>query len=95
MDTQLLRGVGCLEGISLLLLLFVAMPLKYVWGYSAWVPYVGMAHGVLFLAFLVVLLITSHKMQWSIGMFLLGLLASLLPFGTFLFDAKVKKQAML
>lgn len=95
MNTQLLRGVGCLEGISLLLLLFVAMPLKYVWGYSVLVPYVGMAHGVLFLAFLVVLLITSHKMQWSIGMFLLGLLASLLPFGTFLFDTKVKKHAML
>lgn len=93
MNMQLLRGVGLLEGSSLLLLLFVAMPLKYVWDYPALVPYVGMAHGVLFLAFLVVLLTTSHQKQWSIGVFLLGLLASIVPFGTFLFDAKVKKMA--
>ena len=68
MSTQLLRGVGCLEGISLLLLLFVAMPLKYVWGYSAWVPYVGMAHGVLFLAFLVVLApLVAVAVGWGFG----------------------------
>lgn len=48
MDTQLLRGRGLLEGISLLLLLFVAMPLKYVWGYSVLVPYGYGAWGVVF-----------------------------------------------
>ena len=94
MNIQWLRGVGFLEGISLLLLLFVAMPLKYFWNYPMLIPFVGLAHGILFMVFLVVLFVTSHKMQWSIGIFLLGLLASLLPFGTFFFDNKVKKLAI-
>lgn len=92
MDIKLLRLVGFLEGVSMLVLLFVAMPMKYFGGNPALVPYAGLAHGVLFLLFFVLLLAVSHLRKWSVGMFLFGLAASLLPFGPFVFDAKVKKQ---
>lgn len=91
MILKLFRVIALLEGVSLLLLFFVAMPLKYFFDYPVLVPYVGLAHGVLFLAFFVMLLITSHVQKWSVMMFVGGLIASLLPFGTFVFDAKIKR----
>ena len=53
-DTTLnrLRSIGTWEGISYLLLLFVAMPLKYIWGHPEAVRVVGMAHGILWMAFI-------------------------------------------
>jgi integral membrane protein len=51
MNVQALRFVGTLEGISFLLLLGVAMPIKYIWGNSVFVKYIGMGHGVLFVPF--------------------------------------------
>lgn len=91
MNIKTLRIVGFLEGLSFLLLLFVAMPLKYIWDNPIWVKYVGMGHGILFIAFLAVLFIVCEKMKWSIKMFVLGLIASILPFGPFVFDHKLKK----
>lgn len=91
MNIKALRLVGLLEGISFLLLLFIAMPLKYIWDNPILVKYVGMGHGFLFIAFLVVLLAVCHRMKWSLSMFLMGLAASILPFGTFVFDLKLKK----
>ena len=55
MNVQALRFVGTLEGISFLLLLGVAMPIKYIWGNPVFVKYIGMGHGVLFVLFLVML----------------------------------------
>lgn len=91
MSVNALRVVGFLEGISFLLLLFVAMPMKYLFNNPILIPYVGMGHGVLFLLFLAVLVITCHIMKWSIGIFIAGVIASILPFGPFIFDAKIKK----
>ena len=91
MTIKTLRLVGLLEGISFLLLLFIAMPLKYIWETPIFVKYVGMGHGVLFIAFLAVLLVVCHRMKWPLSMFLMGLAASILPFGTFVFDIKLKK----
>ena len=91
MNIQSLRVVGFLEGLSFLALLFIAMPLKYIWGNPILVKYVGMGHGVLFIAFLVVLFVVCEKQKWSLKMFILGLIASILPFGPFVFDAKIKK----
>ncbi|MFS7180260.1 DUF3817 domain-containing protein [Serratia proteamaculans] len=51
MNIQTLRAVGFLEGLSFLLLLFIAMPMKYMWGNPILVKYVGMGHGVLFVCF--------------------------------------------
>lgn len=93
MNIKSLRIVGFLEGLSFLLLLFVAMPMKYIWGNPILVKYIGMGHGVLFIAFLAVLFVVCEKQKWSIKMFILGLIASILPFGPFIFDHKLKKFA--
>lgn len=92
MNIKTLRWVGFLEGISFLLLLFIAMPMKYMFDNPVLVKYVGMGHGVLFIAFLVVLFVVCEKQKWSLKMFILGLIASILPFGPFVFDAKLKKM---
>ena len=91
MNIKSLRAIGFLEGISFLLLLFIAMPMKYVWGNPILVKYVGMGHGVLFIAFLVILFVVCEKQKWSLKMFILWLMASILPFGPFVFDHKLKK----
>lgn len=93
MNVQTLRIVGFLEGLSFLLLLFVAMPVKYMMGNPILVKYVGMGHGVLFVVFLAVLFLVCSKQKWSIKMFIFGVLASILPFGPFIFDRKLKKSA--
>ena len=62
-----LRVVGWVEGLSFVTLVFFAMPLKYVWGEPEAVRIVGMAHGVLWLAFCLVLLDTTIRERWSVG----------------------------
>ena len=79
MNIKTLRFVGTLEGISFLLLLGVAMPIKYIWDNPVFVKYIGMGHGVLFLLFLVVLLVVCHRMKWSLSIFNMGLIAAILP----------------
>lgn len=81
MNIQSLRIVGTLEGISFLLLLGIAMPIKYIWGNPIFVKYIGMGHGVLFLLFLVMLFVVCHRMKWSLSVFNMGLIAAVLPFG--------------
>ena len=90
---KVLKVVGYLEGISFLLLLGVAMPMKYMFDDASLIPMTGMAHGALFVLYLAVLFVASHQQKWSIGTFLMGLAASVLPFGPFVFDAKVIKQS--
>ncbi len=91
MNIKTLRVLGFLEGLSFLLLLFIAMPLKYIWGNPLLVKFVGMGHGILFILFLIVLFAVCEKQKWSIKMFILGFIASILPFGPFVFDHKLKK----
>ncbi|TPG71964.1 DUF3817 domain-containing protein [Hymenobacter nivis] len=78
-----LRAISILEGASLLLLLCVAMPLKYLAHEPAAVRIVGMAHGVLFVGYVLLLLQNTIEQRWSVGKFLLGLVLSVLPFGAF------------
>ncbi len=85
MLTQL-RIIGCLEGISYLVLLFVAMPLKYFANWPDAVKHVGMAHGVLFVAFAMWVLMVGVTYRWPIHRYGQAALASVLPFGTFVFD---------
>ena len=91
MNIQTLRVVGLLEGLSFLLLLFIAMPMKYMFDNPVLVKYVGIGHGVLFILFLIVLFAVCEKQKWSITIFLMGLAASILPFGPFVFDRKLKR----
>jgi integral membrane protein len=81
-----LRVVAFLEGCSFLLLLGVAMPLKYLAGQPAAVRQVGMAHGILFVLYVLLLLQNALENRWSPRKVLLALLASLIPLGTFYAD---------
>lgn len=90
-----LRLVGLLEGVSFLALLLIAMPLKYAVGQPLAVRYVGMAHGVLFLLYLLALVPVALDRGWSWRTCGLAVLASLLPAGPFVFDAKVLKPLVV
>lgn len=87
-----LRLMALLEGSSLLLLLFVAMPLKYQFGMPEVVSLVGPLHGGLFIVFNIVLLYNVFKGRITEVQSFIGLLASLVPFGTFVYKAKVLKK---
>ena len=86
---NLLRGTAFLEGISFLLLLFVCMPLKYVWGMPEYVSVAGMAHGVLFMAYILLVFSYGVEVSWGIKHSLWALLAGILPFGTFVADKRI------
>src|SRR5687767_2094763 len=85
-----LRNTAYIEGISYLVLLFVAMPLKYIWGQPQSVRIVGMAHGVLFILFCLSLLHTTIIARWPLGRAALLFLASIIPFGPWLIDRRMK-----
>ncbi|HLC82202.1 MAG TPA: DUF3817 domain-containing protein [Bacteroidia bacterium] len=84
--------VGFAEGVSFLILLFIAMPLKYFMDMPLPVRIVGMAHGVLFIAFCILLLLATLKYKWSLKMAIIGFLLSFLPFGTFYLERILKKE---
>lgn len=86
------RFVGLLEGISFLLLLGVAMPLKYLFDQPLAVRYVGMAHGILFLLLCLLLFLAWGDKKLSAKNAGLAFLASLLPFGPFVMDRKLGKE---
>ncbi len=87
-----LRLVGFLEGLSFLLLLGVAMPLKYLAGQPQAVSVVGMAHGVLFIAYLAAILQAHVEYSWSWKKSALLVLASVVPFGPFVADRRLLRD---
>ena len=89
------RLVAFLEGISYLVLLGIAMPLKYVAQMPLAVKYVGWAHGVLFMLFLVFLAEVTFTRSWSLKKVILAFLASIIPFGTFVLDRKLKNEELI
>ena len=84
-----LRFIGFWEGVSFLVLLLVAMPLKYFAGAPGAVRVVGMAHGILFLLYLGAALQAAMIQEWNWRRTALVLAASLFPAGPFLLDARV------
>lgn len=82
------RIISFLEGTSYLLLLFIATPIKYIQGNEAYVKMLGMPHGLLFVAYIVVAYLIKDDMKWQGKDFRIVLLASILPFGTFYVDKK-------
>lgn len=89
----LFRKVAVAEGISYLLLLFIAMPLKYLAGMPLAVKYTGWAHGLLFVLYGACLIFAWLDNKWSFGKVVLIFLASLLPFLPFYVDKKLKEEA--
>ena len=84
-----LRFIGWWEGVSFLVLLLIAMPLKYFAGSPKAVSVVGMAHGVLFVLYVLAAIHAALDYNWSWKKTALVLLASILPAGPFIVDAKL------
>lgn len=87
-----LRAIGLVEGVSFLLLLGVAMPLKYFAGLPQAVKVVGWIHGLLFITFCMVLLQTRLDAKWNAWRTATILVAALLPFGPFVIDGGLRKE---
>jgi len=88
-----LRVIGFWEGVSFLLLLGIAMPLKYLAGWPDAVRVVGMAHGVLFILYVAAAIQAAIEYEWTWRRTGLVLVASLLPAGPFIVDAKILRAA--
>ncbi len=86
------RVVGYSEGVSFLLLLGIAMPLKYMFDFPMAVTIVGAIHGGLFVLYCMMVVYLKFNQNWSITKAALGILASVLPFGPFVFDAKAVRS---
>ena len=87
-----LRTIGYLEGVSFLVLLGIAMPLKYLLHQPGPVRIVGWAHGVLFILFVAAVSECAVKMHWPWQRIVAALAASLLPFGPFVLDAHLRRD---
>lgn len=85
--------IALLEGTSLLLLFFFAMPLKYLFENSQYVRPFGMAHGLLFIGYIIMAIMLKDKESWSRKKFGIVALASIIPFGTFYVDKKYLRNA--
>ena len=88
-----LRAIGLAEGCSFLLLVGIAMPLKYIAGQPAAVKVFGWIHGILFMIFCGALLRTMVVARWPLSRSALIFLAALLPFGPFAVDRRMKQYA--
>lgn len=86
----LFKNIAYAEGISFLLLIGIAMPLKYWAKIPEPVKYLGWAHGVLFILYMVVLVQVFFTERLSIVKFGIGIIAAFLPFGPFLFHRNLK-----
>lgn len=82
--------INTIEGYSYLLLLFVAMPMKYLMGIAVATKIVGMIHGMLFMLFIYLLIVAWQETKWSIKESIIFFIASLVPFGTFFTKNRIK-----
>lgn len=89
----LFRLVALLEGLSYVLLLFIAVPVKYLNGDPQYVKLLGMPHGLLFVLYVVMAFWLSSDYNWSKKNLFFVLLAAIIPFGTFYIDKKYLRHA--
>ncbi len=82
------RYISILEALSFLVLLGIAMPLKYIWDLPQMVQVVGMAHGILFVLYIVGAYLMKGKLNWSWLTLGIVILCSVLPFGPFYAERK-------
>jgi len=87
-----LRLLAFVEGISFLIILFVTMPLKYIFQFPQANKVFGMIHGLLFVLYVFAVLQLSIEQQWKARKIFLALFAAIIPFGTFWADKKLFKK---
>lgn len=85
----LLRIIGLLEGVSYLILIFIAVPLKYFNDLPGPTYSTGLTHGLLFGLYVFLVFLVTYQLKWNAKTCFLALLASVLPFGTFIADKKI------
>lgn len=89
---NIFRVVSFLEGVSYILLLFIATPVKYFGDDPSYVKMLGMPHGILFMVYVILAFMLKTPEKWDSKTFRIVLLASILPFGTFYIDRKYLKD---
>ena len=87
------RKTAIWEGVSFLLLLGIAMPIKYGLGNPYPVKVIGMAHGILFIAYVIFLIQCALEYDWPFKKSALAFVASLVPFGPFIFDKRLERES--
>jgi integral membrane protein len=87
-----LRTVGVLEGVSFLVLLGIAMPLKYLAGMPGAVRIVGLIHGLLFIVFGALVIDNARTLGWPLSRVAAAFAAAVLPFGTFVLDRRLRQE---
>ena len=90
---NIFRVIAFLEGVSYILLLFIATPIKYLFEEPKYVKLLGMPHGLLFIAYIAFAFLSKNKHKWASREFGQILLASIIPFGTIYIDRKYLKTA--
>ena len=85
---KIFRLISFLEGVSYLLLLFIAVPIKYLGENESFVKMLGMPHGLLFIAYIILAIMLKYDLNWKPKTFWSVLIASIVPFGTFYIDRK-------
>lgn len=86
------RIISYIEGLSYLILLFIAMPIKYIADNPYFVKIIGMGHGVLFILFVLFLLAAKKSLVWKNIFTIKIFLYSLIPFGMFLIEREIKVE---
>ena len=86
------RKVAIIEGISFLVLLLIAMPLKYLADIPQLVTVVGWAHGVLFVGYLLLALEAKSALNKNFVWLVKAFIASIIPLGTFVLDKQMEKN---
>lgn len=90
---NIFRIVAFLEGLSYILLLFIATPIKYLADDPQYVKLLGMPHGLLFMLYIILAFMLKQENTWFKSNFKMVLLASIIPFGTFYLDHKYLRKS--
>lgn len=88
---NIFRITALLEGVSYILLLFIATPIKYILEDPQYVKLLGMPHGILFIGYVIMAFMLKKELNWNSKQFGEILLAAIIPFGTFYMDKKYLK----
>lgn len=88
------RIIALLEGVSYILLLFVAVPIKYLMNDPQYVKLLGMPHGLLFVGYVAMSFLLNSELKWTQKVFRNVLLAAIIPFGTFYVDRKYLNRSV-
>jgi integral membrane protein len=87
-QVKIFKWISIFEGVSFLVLLLIAMPLKYIWDAPQMVQSVGMAHGILFIAYILGALLLFKPLGWNIKTLMIICVSSVLPLGPFYVEKK-------